>query len=199
MRYIQGHNRHQETMFPAVMDDYIADDNSVRFIDAYVDTLDFVKLDLTHSIPEVTGRKAYNPRDMLKLYIYGYLHKVRSSRRLEDETHRNLELIWLLRALRPDFNTIADFRKNNQKAIKQTCRDFSLYCEELGLFALELIAIDGSKFAAVNHSRKAFSKNTLKKRIRELDQSINDYLEEIEQNDKTENKVTKPTVNKLKK
>lgn len=198
MRYIQGHNRHQETMFPAVMDDYIADDNSVRFIDAYVDTLDLVKLNLTHSIPEVTGRKAYNPGDMLKLYIYGYLYKIRSSRRLEDETHRNLEMIWLLQALKPDFKTIADFRKDNQKAIKQTCRDFALYCKELDLFALELIAIDGSKFAAVNHSRKAFSKNTLKKRITEVDQSIDEYLKEIEKNDNDENEISKPTVKELK-
>ncbi len=199
MRYVQGHNREQETMFPSVMDDYVTEDNPVRFLDAYVDTLDLLKLGFTHADPQAIGRKPYNPADLLKLYIYGYLNRVRSSRMLEKETIKNLEVIWLLRGLRPDFKTIADFRKDNKGALKKVHREFVLYCRELNLFALELIAIDGSKFAAVNHTRKVFSKKKIEKMIKEIDQSINNYLENIEQNDKNEMGASHSVDNKVKK
>ena len=118
MRYVQGKDRHQTTLFPAVVDDYVTDDNPIRFIDYFVDNhINFAELDFTYNEPKITGRLPYNPADMLKLYIYGYLNRIRSSRRLEAETHRNLELMWLIRGLHPDFKTIADFRKNNKKAI----------------------------------------------------------------------------------
>ncbi len=197
MRYIQGQDRNQATMFPAVMDDYIAEDNPVRFIDAYVDSLDLSELGFTYANPNDIGRKPYNPGDLLKLYIYGYLNKPRSSRRLEKETHRNIEVIWLLCSLKPDFKTIADFRKDNKKAIKKVCREFILFCRELDLFALELIGIDGSKFAAVNHSNKAYSKSKIEKLIKEIDQSIDDYLRDIEHNDEDEKNISQVTVNEL--
>lgn len=199
MRYVQGHNREQETMFPSVMDDYIPEDNPVRFLDAYVDTLNLYELGFTHADPQAIGRKPYNPADILKLYIYGYLNRLRSSRMLEKETIKNLEVIWLLRGLRPDFKTIADFRKDNKDALKKVHREFIFYCRELNLFELELIAIDGSKFAAVNHTRKAYSKNKITKLIKEIDQSINEYFDKIEQNDRNENEISKSTTDEFKK
>ncbi len=199
MRYVQGHTRNQETLFPSVLDDYVTEDNPVRFLDAYVDMLDLNQLGFTHADPKATGRKPYNPADILKLYIYGYLNKVRSSRLLEKETNKNLEVMWLLRGLRPDFKTIADFRKNNKEALKKVHREFVFYCRELNLFELELIAIDGSKFAAVNHTRKAYSKNKITKLIKEIDQSINEYLDNIEQNDCNENEISRSTRKEVKK
>ena len=146
MCYVQGVNRDQTLLLPEVIDEYVDDDNPVRFIDAYVDSLNLIELDFSYAETKETGRPPYNPGDMLKLYIYGYLNRVRSSRRLEKEAHRNLEVIWLLRKLRPDFKTIADFRKDNYESIKKVCRDFTLLCKKLNLFDRQLIAIDGSKF-----------------------------------------------------
>jgi transposase len=126
MRYIQGVDRDQSLLFPELVDEYITNANPVRFIDAFVDSLDLAALGFRYASPEALGRKPYNPADMLKLYIYGYLNKIRSSRQLETATHRNLALLWLLRKLHPDFKTIADFRKDNIKALKQVCREFTL-------------------------------------------------------------------------
>ena len=198
MRYNQGLDRSQATMFPAIMDEYITEDNPVRFLDAYIDTVDLSKFGFIHAEPKCTGRKPYNPADLLKLYIYGYLNHPRSGRKLERETHKNIEVIWLLRGLKPDFKTICDFRKDNRKGIKKVCREFILFCRELDLFSLELIGIDGSKFATVNHSKKAFTKAKLEKLVKEIDQSIDKYLEKIEQNDEKEKDINKPTVDQLK-
>ena len=156
-RFIKGESRSQITLFPEAIDEYIQEDNPVRVIDVFVDGLDLCVLGFK-TVPADTGRPAYHPSVMLKLFIYGYLNRVQSSRRLEREAGRNLELLWLLGRLAPDFKTIADFRRDNTKAIKRVCREFVLICRKLDLFADSLIAIDGSKFKAVNNRNRNFTK-----------------------------------------
>ncbi len=151
MDYIRGINRNQVILFPEAVEDYITEDNPVRFIDGFVASLDLTGLGFTHATPAETGRPAYDPGDLLRLYLYGYLHRVRSSRMLEREAKVNLEVMWLLGKLTPDFKTIADFRRDNLAAIKGVCREFTLLCRKLKLFGGELVAIDGSKFKAVNN------------------------------------------------
>jgi len=150
MSYIRGESRQQLYLLPEAVDDYVGEENPVRFLDVFVERLDLAGLGFAHATPAETGRPPYDPGDLLRLYLYGYLNRVRSSRRLEKEAARNLELMWLLRKLRPDFKTIADFRKENRSAITQVCREFTLLCKRLDLFGGELGAIDGSKFQAVN-------------------------------------------------
>ncbi len=145
MRYISGTDRSQTLLLPPAIDDYVEEENPVRFIDAFVDALDLTELGFARSMPERTGRPGYHPADLLKLYIYGYLNRVRSSRRLEVEAHRNLEVIWLMRKLRPDYKTIADFRRDNHAAFKRVFREFTVLCRELGLLGREMIAVDGTK------------------------------------------------------
>jgi transposase len=145
MGHIEGASRDQHLLFPDVLDDYIAEDNPVRFIEAFVDSLDLDTLGFRHAQPAATSHPSSYPSDLLKLHIYGYMHRIRSSHRLAQETHRNVERLWLLRKLHPDFKTIADFRKDNAHAFKPVCRAFTLLCKEWGLFGTELIAIDGSK------------------------------------------------------
>ncbi len=157
MDYIRGASRHQVILFPESVEDYITADNPVRFIDAFVTSLDMAELGFLRAQPAETGRPAYDPGDLLRLYLYGYLHRVRSSRMLERETKVNLEVMWLLGKLTPDFKTIADFRRDNLAAIKQVCREFTLLCRKLKLFGGELVAIDGSKFKAVNNRRRNFN------------------------------------------
>ena len=156
MHHIDGIDRDQITMFPEALDDYIHEDNPVRFVDAFVGSLDLSSQGLRRVIPADTGRPPYHPGDLLRLYIYGYLNRVRSSRRLEKEANRNVELMWLLRRLTPDFKTIADLRRDNHKAIQKVCRSFTLFCRECDLFGGELIAIDGSKFKAVNSRHRNY-------------------------------------------
>jgi transposase len=199
MRYIQGIDRNQSTMLPETVDEYIKENSPVRFIDAYVDSLDFMKLGFTYSETKETGRKLYNPADLLKLYIYGYMNKIRSSRQLEHATHRNIELIWLMGRLQPDFKTIADFRKDNTKAIRSVCRDFTLLCRKLDLFGKELIAIDGSKFKASNSNRRNFTKNKLNKIIKKIDEKIDLYLDDLDKGDQREKDVKQPSAEELKK
>ena len=199
MRYIKGTDRSQTTLLPEVLDDYIQDENPVRFIDAYIDTLDLAELDFTYSETKETGRKPYNPADMLKLYIYGYLNKIRSSRQLERATHRNIELMWLMRKLQPDFKTIADFRKDNTQSIRAVCREFILLCRKLKLFGCELIAIDGSKFKASNSNRKNFTKNKLTKLIKKIDDEIDSYLDDLDSGDQKEKDVKNHSSEELKK
>ena len=148
MAYIAGRDRTQVVLLPEVLDDYVTADNPVRFLDAFVAQLDLGTLSFQRSVPADTGRPGYDPGDLLRLYLYGYLHRIRSSRRLEQETHRNIELMWLVRGLRPDFKTIADFRRDHPQALKGVCREFILLCKRLDLFGGELLAIDGSKFRA---------------------------------------------------
>ena len=168
MGYITGTDREQITLLPESVDDYVAEDNAVRVIDAYVDSLQLDVLGFSKIKPEETGRPPYAPQDLLKLYVYGYMHRVRSSRRLEAETKRNLEVIWLLRKLTPDHKTIATFRRENAAALKGVFRDFVKLCMGLGLYGRELAAIDGSKFKAVNSTDRNFSAAELNERIKRL-------------------------------
>jgi transposase len=147
-RFVEGCDRGQSTFFPALLDDYVAEDNPVRAIDAFADGLDLGKLGFTRVEPLVTGRPGYHPATLLKIYIYGYLNRIPSSRRLERECQRNIELVWLTGQLAPDFKTIADFRKDNGKAICEVCRAFVALCRELDLLSAASVAIDGSKFKA---------------------------------------------------
>jgi len=195
MSYIKGSDRNQIILFPEVIDDYITEENQVRFIDVFVNKLDISAFKYSQS--KNIGRPSYNPKDLLKLYIYGYLNAIRSSRKLEKETHRNIELFWLVEKLRPDFKTIADFRKDNKEAIRQVFREFTLICKNLKLFGRELIAVDGSKFAAVNSKKKAFTKDKLKEKLEAIDKHIKDYLDELDENDDEESDIDNPTRKEL--
>ena len=186
MQHIQGQERNQVTLFPDMLDDYVADENPVRFLDAFVDALDLAGLGFRHAVLQDTGRPPYHPADLLKLYVYGYLNRIRSSRLLEREAGRNLELMWLLRRLTPDFKTIADFRRDNRKAVRHVCRQFTLFCRQLDLFGGELVAIDGSKFKAQNAKGRNFTQKKLKRQLKDLDEKIDDYLEELDQADEEE-------------
>ena len=198
MPYIKGTDRNQVTMFPESIDDYIASDNSVRVIDAYVEQADMVAHKFTFARCPKTGRPPYDPKTLLKLYLYGYLNRIRSSRRLEDEANRNLELIWLLEKLAPDFKTIADFRKNNKKALKELFKDFSRLCKQWGLYGKETAAIDGTKFKASNSKKNNFSKKKLNRHIKYIDEKIDSYLDELDKNDEIEKEDRKPSEKEIK-
>lgn len=157
-RFIKGENREQSTLFPARIDDYISDENPIKIVDAFVYRLNLFELGFKSAEPKSTGRSAYHPSTMLKLYVYGYLNKVQSSRKLEREANRNLELIWLLERLAPDFKGIANFRKDNVFVIKAVCRQFVMLCKQMNMFADSLIAIDGSRFSAVNNRDRNYTK-----------------------------------------
>lgn len=186
MGYIEGSDRDQQLLFPEALDDYVGTENPVRFLDAFVTSLDLAVLGFARAIPNETGRPAYDPGDLLRLYLYGYLYRLRSSRKLEQETHRNVELIWLLRKLHPDFKTIADFRRDNPHALKAVCRAFTLLCKQLDLFGGELVAIDGSKFRAVNNRQRNFSRPTLVRLLRGIDARIAEYLTGLDTHDQQE-------------
>jgi transposase len=197
-RYVVGQDRSQSTLFPEVLDDYIAEDNPVRVVDVFVDELDLKDLGFDGAEPEATGRPSYHPATMLKIYIYGYLNRIQSSRRLERETQRNVELIWLTGRLSPDFKTIADFRRDNGKAIRRVCREFVVLCRSLNLFADALVAIDGSKFKAVNGRDRNFTKHKLKARMQQLEESIARYLADLDRADRDPSTVTEARVEHLK-
>ena len=186
MTYITGHDRDQMLLLPEAVDDYVTADNPVRFIDAFVDGLDLAATGFARVVPEATGRPGYAPGDLLKLYIYGYLNRVRSSRRLEAETHRNLEVIWLLRHLRPDFKTIADFRRDNRAAFRSVFREFVLLCRQLDLFGRELLAVDGTRIKAVNNKNRNFTRASLRQYIDEADKRLVDYLRRLDEDDVVE-------------
>jgi transposase len=185
-RFIQGEDRTQATMFPELLDDYVAETNPVRVVDVFVDELDLGQLGFEGVEPAETGRPAYHPAVLLKIYIYGYLNRIQSSRRLEREAQRNVELMWLTGRLMPDFKTIANFRKDNSKAIRSVCRQFVMLCQRLELFTEALVAIDGSKFKAVNNRDRNFTNAKLKRRMEEIESSINRYLAAIETADRQE-------------
>jgi transposase len=197
MTYIEGSARDQQVLFPDVLDDYVGADNPVRFLDAFVGTLDLVALGFQRATPSDTGRPPYDPGDLLRLYIYGYLHRIRSTRRLEQETHRNVEVIWLLRKLRPDFKTIADFRRDNAQALQGVCRTFTLLCKRLDLFGGELVAIDGSKFRAMNAKKRNFSEATLTRLLTQIDARVAEYLRALDAQDRTEGDTPAPTAAEL--
>ena len=183
MTHISGEERSQLQLLPDAVEDYVGPDNPVRFIDAFVDGLDLEAAGFQRVRPNVTGRPGYNPSDLLKLYIYGYLNRIRSSRRLEVETHRNLEVIWLLRRLQPDFKTIADFRRDNRKAFRQVFRGFVSLCRELGLYGSELLAVDGTRIKAVNSRERNFTRAGLDYRLKKTDERLERYLKEMDEAD----------------
>jgi transposase len=186
MTHLSGHDRSQLLLLPEAVDDYVGPDNPVRFIDAFVDGLDLAAASFIHVEPKVTGRPGYAPADLLKLYIYGYLNRVRSSRRLEAETHRNIEVIWLLRHLKPDFKTIADFRRDNRNAFRHVFREFVLLCRQLDLFGRELLAVDGTRIKAVNNKDRNFTRASLTQFIKAADAKLEDYLQRLDKSDATE-------------
>ena len=185
-RFVEGECRTQATLFPERLDDYIDAENPVRFIDCFVDELSLEKLGFKGLLPKATGRPAYHPVIMLKLYIYGYLNRVQSTRRLEKESGRNLELMWLLGRLQPDFKTIANFRRHNGEAIRKVCVEFVALCRKLDLFSQGLVAIDGSKFKAANNRDKNFTPAKLKRRIEEIEKSITRYFARLDRMDTQE-------------
>ena len=187
MSYIEGRDRSETLLLPAALDDYVGADNAVRLIDAFVDGLDLGDMGFGRVEPKQTGRPGYHPADLLKLYIYGYLNKLRSSRRLEIETHRNLEVIWLLRELRPDFKTIADFRKDNREAFRQVFRAFTILCRDVGLMGKKLLAVDGTRIKAVNNVDRNFTRAKLKRNLQRCDKHIDEYLLELDRYDRQEN------------
>lgn len=189
MGYIQGEERGQIILFPDSLEDYITTENPVRVIESFVNNLNLVDLDFTKSIPAKEGRPPYSPYDLLKLYIYGYFNKVRSSRCLMKECGRNVELMWLLRKLIPDFRTIADFRKENSKALKKVFKQFTKLCLELNLFSKELLSIDGSKFKAVNSKDNNFTIDKLKYKLENIQKHTDNYLKELDDYDNAENDV----------
>jgi transposase len=180
--FIQGEDRTQATLFPERLDDYVAEDSAVRVIDVFIDELDLAGLGFK-TVPRDTGRPAYHPATMLKLFVYGYLNRVQSSRRLEREAQRNVELMWLTGRLAPDFKTIADFRKDNGEAIRRVCRQFVILCRNLNLFANAFVAIDGSKFKAVNNRDRNFTRAKMKHRLAQVEASIDRYLQQLAEAD----------------
>src|SRR3979490_2009258 len=197
-RFVVGDDRSQSTLFPERLDDYLAEDNPVRAIDAFVDGLDLANLGFGGVEPEATGRPAYHPATLLKIYVYGYLNRVQSSRRLERECQRNIELIWLTGRLMPDFKTIADFRKDNGEAIRKVCRAFVLLCRRLDLLGEASVAIDGSKFKAVNNRDKNFTEAKMKRRLEQIDESIGRYLSQLDTADRQGPTVPEAKTTRLK-
>lgn len=183
--FIKGEDRFQATLFPERLDDYVAEDSAIRVIDVFLDELDLSGLGF-RTEPNETGRPAYHPSTMLKLFVYGYLNRVQSSRRLEREAQRNVELMWLTGRLAPDFKTIADFRKDNGAAIRLVCREFVMLCRKFNLFTDAFVAIDGSKFKAVNSRDRNFTRAKMKRRLAEVEASIDRYLEQLAVADQAE-------------
>jgi transposase len=186
MQYINGMDREQLELLPESLEDYVGAENPVRVIDAYINSVELRGMGFGHSVLAETGRPPYDPRDILKLYVYGYMNRIRSSRRLEKETKRNLEIIWLLKKLSPDHKTIARFRQENAEALKNVFRDFVQLCGKMDLYGKELVAIDGSKFKAVNSKERNFTGKKLKDRIERIEAKIEGYLAELETADAAE-------------
>ena len=196
-RHIEGWDRRQSFLLPECVDDYVGEDNPVRVVDAFVDELDLAELGFSRATPADTGRPAYHPATLLKLYLYGYLNRVPSSRRLEREAQRNLEVLWLTGRLVPDFKTIADFRRDNGPAIKATCGKFILLCRKLDLFADSLVAIDGSKFKAVNARDKTYSQSVIQRRMEQVEASVARYLAALDTADRHDPGVPTAKVQRL--
>jgi transposase len=197
MTHISGPDRSQTLLLPESLDEYVGQDNPVRFIDAFVEGLDLTAAGFIRVAPKAPGRPGYAPNDLLKLYIYGYLDRVRSSRRLEAESHRNIEVIWLLRHLKPDFKTIADFRRDNRNAFRSIFRQFVLLCRQLDLFGRELLAVDGTRIKAVNNKDRNFTRASLTQFIKLADAKLDDYLQRLDQRDAAETTTTGSRVKNL--
>ena len=181
--HVNGTNRSQTVFFPDTIDKYVDRENPVRFIDAFVDSLNLEKLSFKHSVLADTGRPSYNPSDLLKLYVYGYLNQIRSSRKLEKECHRNVDVMWLMKKLSPDHKTIADFRKDNVDCIKPVFKEFVYLCRKLDLYGAQLVAIDGTKFKAVNSRSNNLNEKAVALRLKQTEEKIAEYLKEMDQND----------------
>ena len=184
--HVRGIHRRQQILLPDIVDDYVAEDNPVRFIDAFVNRLNLAILGFTHTEAQETGRPSYDPTDMLKLYWYGYLNQLRTSRKLERECQRNLELIWLMKKLAPDHKTISEFRKNNVDHIKSVFHELHRFLAELGLIGGDLVGIDGTKLRAVNAVDRSLNPEKLEERLKHLDEKISRYLKELDENDQKE-------------
>ena len=192
-RFIEGEDRSQITLFPERLEDYVAEDNPVRVVDGFVDQLDLFGLGFARVDPSVTGRPGYHPSILLKLYIYGYLNRVRSSRRLEREAARNVEVMWLVGRRVPDHKTIADFRKDNGRGIRKACVQFVSPCRQLGLLASASVAIDGAKFKAVNTRDRNFTKGKMKRRLAQIEDCVARYLGQLDSADRQEPSVARTT------
>src|SRR4249919_3869502 len=185
-RFVEEADRGQWTLLPECLDDFIDESNPVRVIDLFVDALDLAEMSFEGVEPAATGRPSYHPSVLLKLYIYGYLNRVQSSRRLEREAGRNVEVMWLLGRLAPDHKTIADFRKDNGLALRRVCGRFIELCREMGLLATASVAIDGSKFKAVNNRDKNFTRAKMARRMAQIEESVDRYLRQLDSADRQE-------------
>ena len=185
-RFVEGTDRGQSTLFPECLEDWIGKDNPVRVIDVFVEELDLAELGFDGVAPETTGRPSYHPSVLLKLYIYGYLNRVQSSRRLEREAGHNVEVMWLVGRLVPDHKTIADFRKDNGAAIRQVCARFVALCRTMGLLTQASVAIDGSKFKAVNNRDRNFTRSKMERRLAQIEESVARYLQQLDTADRQE-------------
>lgn len=197
-RFVEGDPRMQSVLFPEQLDDWIAEDNPVRVVDAFVDELDLRALGFPSAAPAATGRPAYHPGTLLRIYLYGYLNRVQSTRRLERESQRNVELIWLTGRLSPDFKTLADFRRDNAAGIRKACAQLVRLCRDMGLFSQALIAIDGSKFKAVNNRDRNFTPHKLEAQRKQLESSAARYLEDMDRADRDPSLVPEERVEHLK-
>lgn len=185
-RFIEGEVRTQVTLLPECLDDYIDEDNPIRIVDVFVDEIDLLSLGFSGVDPAATGRPAYHPAVLLKLYIYGYLNRIQSSRRLEREAQRNIELMWLIGRLAPHFKTIADFRRNNGVGIRNVCKRFIAMCRQLKIFSQAMVAIDGIKFKAVNSRDRNVTPGKIDRRQEQIEQSIQRYLDALATADRTQ-------------
>src|SRR5436305_11150865 len=183
-RFVEGMDRGQATLLPGCLEDWVGENNPVRAVDVFVDALDLVELGFDSAQPMATGRPGYKPSVLLKLYIYGYLNRVQSSRRLEREAGRNLEVMWLTGRLAPDHKTIADFRKDNGSAIKKVCAQFVALCRKMGLLGKANVAIDGSKVKAVNNRDNNFTKGKMERRLAQIEESVARYLSQLDTADR---------------
>jgi transposase len=196
-RFVESEDRRQSMLLPQSLDDYVTEDNPVRVVEVFIDELDLGALGFEGVQPAVTGRPAYHPSTMLKLYLYGYLNRVQSSRRLEREAQRNIELMWLTGRLAPDFKTIANFRRQNGAAIRAVCAQFVVLCRQLGLFTRAVVAIDGSKFKAVNNRDKNFTVAKVAKRVEQVEASIARYLAALDRADREERDVAEAKTTRI--
>src|ERR1700751_5320832 len=197
-RFVEGEDRRQGVLLPEFLDDYVSEENPVRAIDVFVDGLDLGGLGFEGVVPETTGRPGYHPGVLLKISVYGYINQVASSRRLEREAQRNVEMMWLTQRLAPDFKTIADFRKDNGAAIRAVCSQFVVLCRQLGLFTRVVVAIDGSKFKTVNNRDKNYTVAKVTGRVEQVDASIARYLRALDQADREESDIAEAKSNRLK-
>src|SRR6202789_905026 len=196
-RFVQSEERTQETFLPCRLENYVTEENPVRVIDVFVEQLDLDGLGFSGMTPAATGRPAYHPSTLLKIYLYGYLNRLQSSRRLEREAQRNIELMWLTGRLAPDFKTIADFRRDNGPAIWAVCGQFIELCRRLNLFTKAIVAIDGSKFKAVNNRDKNYTVAKVAKRMEQVDASIVRYLAALDQADRQDSDITEARTERI--